>query len=212
MTIPRLRPRLAALLLTLPLVTTPLLAGCGSPPWEQDAASSASPAATTSPTTSPSPSPVRPKVQNDLAKGSAKRKLTAGGVTLAVTYFSTLDMGRWTPAATKPLSLGLSGSFADGSEQDIFLNQVTANIDVTGPDGPLPTAEPLEDQADVTPGYLITSPSSYSQVFTVPALPAEATSLTLNLTYELLAQSAPKSQTYLKQSASDTLVISLAEA
>ena len=202
MTIPRPGARLVAVLLT-----APLLVGCGSPPWEQDAASTASPV----PSASPTPSPAKPtKVQNDLAKGSAKRKLAAGGVTLAVTYFSTLDMGRWTPAATKPLSLGVSGSFGDGSEQDIFLNQVTANIDVTGPDGPLPAAEPLVDQADVTPGYLITSPSSYSQVFTVPTLPPEATSLTLNLTYELLAQSAPKSQTYLKQSASDTLVIALA--
>lgn len=190
------------------LMTALLLAGCGSPPWEEGAGSTASPVASASPT----PSAAEPEAQNDLAEGSAKRKLAAGGVNLAVTYFSTLDMGRWTPSATKPLSLGLSGSFADGSKQDIFLSQVTAAVDVAGPAGPLPAAEPLVDQADVAPGYLVTSPSSYSQVFTVPALPPEATTLTLNLTYELLAQSAPKSKTYLKQSASDTLVIALTPA
>lgn len=205
--------RTGAPLVALLLMTAPLLAGCGSPPWEQDAAATATPAGTASPAASASPTPTKAaQLQNDLAKGSAERELAAGGVTLAATYFSTLDMGRWTPAATKPLSLGLSGSFADGSEQDIFLKQVTARIDVAGPDGPLPAAEPLVDQAGVAPGYLITSPSSYSQVFTVPALPPEATSLTVNLTYELLAESAPESETYLKQTASDTLVIALTGA
>ncbi|GAA1434969.1 hypothetical protein GCM10009616_30760 [Microlunatus lacustris] len=198
--------RTGAPLVTL-LMTTLLLAGCGTPPWDEGASATASPV----PSASPSPSASKPaEVQNDLAKGSAERTLTAGGVELAVTYFSTLDLGRWTPAATKPLSLALSASFADGSEQDIFLKQVRATVDVAAPDGPLPAAEPLVDQASVAPGYLVTSPISYSQVFTVPTLPPEATTLTLNLTYELLAPSAPKSKTYLKQSASDTLVIALA--
>jgi hypothetical protein len=203
MTTTRRRPRLLAALLLLPL-----LGACGSPPWDQEAASAASPSASAS----PSPSPSAPKVKNDLAKGSVKRQLAAGGVTLSVNYFSTLSMQRWTPEATKPLSLGVSGSFGDGSKQDIFLSTVTANIDVQGAEGPLAAPEPLADQADVAPGYLIKSPSSYSQVFTLPALPPAARSVTLNLTYELLAQSAPKSKTYLKQSASDTLVIALTEA
>lgn len=205
MTTTRRHPRLLAALLLLPL-----LAACGSPPWEQDAASAASPSASAS--ASPSPSATVAKVKNDLAKGSVKRQLAAGGVNLSVNYFSTLSMAQWTPEATKPLSLGVSGSFGDGSKQDIFLSTVTANIDVQGAEGPLAAPEPLTDQADVAPGYLIKSPSSYSQVFTLPALPPAARSVTLNLTYELLAQSAPKSKTYLKQSASDTVVIALAEA
>ena len=205
MTIPRRRLRLLAVLALVPLLTA-----CGSPPWEQDAASDASSGVSASPTSTPPPTPTA--VENDLAKGSVERELTAGGVDLEVTYFSTLSMARWTPQATKPLSLGVSGSFADGSKQDIFLSTVTANIDVQGAEGPLAAPEPLTDQADVAPGYLIKSPSSYSQVFTLPALPPAARAVTLNLTYELLAQSAPKSKTYLKQSASDTLVIALTQA
>jgi hypothetical protein len=202
MTTTRRPPRLLAALLLLPL-----LGACGSAPWQQEAASTASPSASAT----PSPASAA-KVKNDLAKGSVKRQLAAGGVNLSVNYFSTLSMQQWTPEATKPLSLGVSGSFGDGSKQDIFLRTVTANIDVLGAEGPLAAPEPLADQADVAPGYLIKSPSSYSQVFTLPALPPAARSVTLNLTYELLAQSAPKSKTYLKQSASDTLVIALTEA
>jgi hypothetical protein len=47
-------------------------------------------------------------------------------------------------------------------------------------------------------------------VLTLPTVDAAARSVTLNLTYDLLAQSAPKSKRYLKQTASDTLQIALA--
>lgn len=197
------------------------LAACGTPPWKQAGATTASPvpvetvvtgtpSPTSSPTPTPTPTPVKVKVKNDLAKGSAKRQLGAGGVRLRVTYYSTLNMSKWTPAATKPLNLSMTASFPDGSRQDIFLSSVTVNTDVRGPDGPLSSPEPLTDQAPITPGYLVTSPSSYVKVFNLPAVETGATSLTLNLTYELLAQAAPKSKQYLRQSTNDTLVIALA--
>jgi hypothetical protein len=190
-----------------------MLAACGTAPWREADASKSAEAATVSPSASPtaSPSTAAPKLPNDLAKGSLKRRLSAGGVTLSVNYYSTLSMARWTAAATKPLTLAVAGEFGDGSLQDIFLTAVTVTIDVHGLDGgALTSPEPLKDQAAVTPGYLITDPSSYSQVFTLPALPVGARSLTLNLIYDVLTPSAPKSKTYLKQSASDSLVIALA--
>ncbi len=207
-------PRSTSRLAVLALVTTlagGTLAGCGDAPWNEgeEAAPAASGSAT--PSASPTPSP-RPSAVNDLAKGSAKRTLTAGGVEAAVTYYSDVPLDRWTPGATKPLNVALTASFPDGSEQDIYLRSVEARVDVAGPDGPLPAAEPLTDQAEVEPGYLVTKPSSYSEVLTLPPLDPAARSVTLNLTYELLAQSAPKSKRYLKQTASDSLRITLAES
>jgi hypothetical protein len=200
-----------ALLLSLSLM------GCGTPPWQTTsptatpsaAVKSASPtrsstkpsaaAVTTAPPTTP--------VQNDLATGSAKRTIDAGGVRVKINYWSTLDMSDWTANAAKPLDLSASAKFIDGSEQNIFLSKVSVNIAVSGAKGALAGPDPLVDMSTVTPGYLIKSPSSYGQVFTIPALAAGATAVTLTLTYELLVQSAPKAKTYSKQTASNDLVI-----
>ena len=201
------RQRLALL---ASLVAGVMLTGCGAPPWQVDDPEP-NPTATVSasPTATPTPS-ASPKIKNDLAKGSAKSELTAGGVQLKINYWSTLNIGEWTPAATKPLSLSMNGRFADGATQDIFLNNVTVTIDVHGREGQLTAPEDLTDVASVSPGYLITAPNAYVKVFNLPGLDPQATYITLNLTYELLVQRAPKSKTYLKQSAGDTLVIALA--
>lgn len=187
------------------------VAACGTPPWKERSTAATPPpteiSVTATPTPTPTPKPV--KVRNDLAKGSARHQLGAGGVKIAVNYWSTLDMGKWTPAATKPLNLSMSASFNDGSTQNIYLRALTVTTDVQGPEGALTSPEPLTDQAPVTPGYLVKAPSSYVKVFQIPEVEAGATQLTMNLTYDLLAQSAPKSKEFLSQSTSDTLVVPL---
>ena len=148
--------------------------------------------------------------RNDLETGSAKRTLEAGAVELKVTYYSTLDMGLWTPEARKPLNLSASAKFIDGSKQDIFLGKVTVAIEAQGPTGALDSPKDLTDEAKVSPGFAVKSPVAYGQIFTIPAVDDAATSVTLTITYEVLAQTAPDAKTYAKQTASDTLVISLA--
>ena len=49
-------------------------------------------------------------VANDLALGSAHHELQAGGMTVSVDYWSTLDMGQWTPQAAKPIQLAARAS------------------------------------------------------------------------------------------------------
>jgi hypothetical protein len=201
--------------------------GCGTPPWQEQRAapiSSPSPSVSSAASASASATPARPATPaatattaapaapttaaiNDLATGSAKRKLDAGGVRLSINYWSTLPMTDWTRTAAKPLNLSASAKFIDGSKQDIFLSKVSVNIEVQGPKGALTGPAPLVDQASLDPGYLIRSPSSYGQVFTIPTVAPQARSVTLALTYELLAQTAPKAKTYAKQTASDTLTI-----
>lgn len=211
--------RLLGTILVLVLGLT--LAGCGTPPWKTAAkpatstagrTASASPSAgrTTVTPATPATSKAAAAVQNDLATGSAKRSIDAGGVRLKINYWSTLQMSDWTAGAAKPLNLSASGKFIDGSEQDIFLSKVSVNVAVAGPKGLLQGPQPLVDQSTVSPGYLITSPSSYGQVFTVPGLATGATAVTLTITYELLVQSAPKAKTYSKQTGSNDLVIPIA--
>jgi len=195
-----------------------LCAGCGTAPWQQTPATptpvstgTASPGvdrptATASAPPSPSVAPTA-AVQNDLATGSARRKLEAGGVRLSVNYWSTLPMADWTETAAKPLNMSASAKFIDGSEQEIFLSRVTVNMVVAGPDGPLEAPAPLVDASTLDPGYLVKAPSSYGQVFTIPSLAPQATSITLALTYELLAETEPDAMTYAKQTASDTLTM-----
>lgn len=203
----------------LALVLALILAGCGTAPWKTGADSASPTATATSATAAPSPStataapatsaPAGP-VQNDLSTGSAKRTIEAGGVRVTINYWSTLDMADWTGPAAKPLNLSASAKFIDGSEQNIFLSKVTVNVAVTGATGPLEGPDPLVDTSSVSPGYLIKSPSSYGQVFTVPALATGAKAVTLTITYELLVQSAPKAKTYAKQTGSNDLVIPIA--
>jgi hypothetical protein len=192
----------------LALCLVPVLSGCGTPPWKE-AKATPTPTDSVTVTPTPTPTPTKSTVKNDLAKGSAKHQLGAGGLRATVNYWSTLEMGRWTPQATKPLNLSITAAFGDGSKQDIFLNNVTLTTDVNGPEGALVSPDPLSDAASTPPGYLVTSPNSYVKVFNIPRLEDAATSATLTLTYEFLAQSKPKSHTYLKQSTSDTLVVAL---
>ena len=187
-----------------------LAAGCSTPPWET-AAASASPTAVPTPTetVAPAPTPTRAKVKNDLSRGVAKHTLDAGAIELKTVYYSNMPMAQWTPEANKPLTLSLTADFPEGYKQDIYLAEVDVRIDVTGPDGPLAAPSPIVDQATVAPGYLIKKPNSYGNVFTVPAVPEDAQSVTLTFTYQLLAPSKPKSKVYTKQVTTDTVTVAI---
>ena len=60
------------------------------------------------------------------------------------------------------------------TNRKIYLSRVTAYLDVSDATGHLDSPDPLVDKADVNPGFLVTSPSSYTQVFVLPSLPDEA--------------------------------------
>lgn len=206
----RVLPPRRPLIVGAVLTALALLAGCGSPPWDSGSSASPSSSAAASPSATATPSGAASPVHNDLAKGSLKRKLSAGGVELTVNYWSTLDLAGWTPAAAKPVNLSATGAFADGSEQDIFLTSVSLAVAVSGPTGALQAPAPQTDDASVKPGYVITKPNSYGGVFTVGSVDPTATSVTLTFTYQLLQQTAPKAKTYSKQTAVDTLTVPLA--
>ena len=150
-------------------------------------------------------------VVNELATGSGLHSLTAGDVALSANYWSTLGMDKWTASANKPISFSLQGKLGTDDGQAVYLARVSVETTVEGPTGALPAPSHFSDSATISPGYLIKSPYSYSQTFTVPAIDPKATSATFSLTFELLVQSAPGSSNYAKQTATDQIVVAIAQ-
>ncbi|MFG6402715.1 hypothetical protein [Microbacterium sp. P04] len=183
-----------------------LLAGCGTPPWAQPGATAPTPLPTPTRTQVIAPQPV----PNDLASGSTERQLQAGSVAASVNYWSTLSMDRWTATALKPVNLSMITTVTPDDGQQVYLQRATM-IAVPGiGTESLPALPPQVDTATVQPGYPVLSPYSYSQTFNVGEVPAEATFVTLQITYEFLVQTTPTSSEYAKQTASDTLTVAIA--
>ena len=193
------RARLAALACAAGL--TLVLSACGQAPWVGlEAGASAAP--TTKATIT--------AIENDLATGSTRHQITAGDAALTVDYSSTLNMGEWTAAANKPVSLSLSATLGTDDGQDVFLSKMTVVTAVTGPTGALEPPAPFVDQSSLAPGYLMKAPYSYGQTYVMSALDPTATSVTLSFTYELLIQTTPTSTAFAKQTASDQITIAIA--
>jgi hypothetical protein len=195
------KPLRRSVLLVTALGVSLGIAGCSTPPW---AAPGDSPSATATTTEIPQPVP------NDLSTGATARSLTAGPLTIALNYWSTLTMDKWTPAALKPVSLSLITQITPNDGQKVYLQRATM---VATPGSATETFDPLSAQVDsatTNPGYLVLDPYSYSQTFNVGPTPDAATYVTLVFTYEFLVQSTPTSSDYAKQTASDTLTVAIA--
>ncbi|KTS05061.1 MULTISPECIES: hypothetical protein [Microbacterium] len=180
------------------------VAGCGAPPWAQGGnAAPASPSPTQ--VSSPAPQPV----PNDLSSGSTQKTVTAGAVSATVNYWSTLSMDKWTPTALKPVSLSMVTTVTPDDGQKVYLQRATMTA---VPGNETQSFAPLAAQTDQSnaPGYLVLAPYSYSQTFNVGEVPADATFVTLQFTYEYLVQATPTSDEYAKQTASDTLTVAIA--
>jgi hypothetical protein len=186
-------------ILVLAAALTAVLVGCGPAPWDPN------PTAEPTGTSTAVPTPV----PNDLSSGSTQRELQAGAVTATVDYWSTLSMDRWTPGAVKPVSLSLTTEVTPDDGQKVYLQRASMIAVPSSASGALTPLEAQVDAASVTPGYLVLSPYSYSQTFNVGPVPEDATSVTLQITYDFLVQTKPRSKEYAKQTATDTLTVAL---
>ncbi|WP_431796598.1 hypothetical protein [Microbacterium enclense] len=182
------------------------LAGCGAPPWAQGGGSTA-PAPVPSASVVPVPAPI----PNDLSSGSTEKSVTAGAIAATVNYWSTLPMDRWSPTALKPVSISMVTTVTPDDGQKVYLQRATMTA---VPGNATQSFSPLAPQTDQAnpPGYLVLSPYSYSQTFNVGEVPAEATFVTLQFTYEFLLQTTPTSSEFAKQTASETITVAIAGA
>ena len=180
------------------------LAGCGAPPWAQGGGQ-----ATPSSTPSASAVPVPAPVANDLSSGATEKKITAGAIAATVKYWSTLSMDRWSASALKPVSISMATTVTPNDGQQVYLQRATMTA---VPGNATQSFAPLSPQVDQSnpPGYVVLSPYSYSQTFNVGEVPAEATFVTLQFTYEFLLQTTPTSSEFAKQTATDTLTVAIA--
>jgi len=181
------------------------LSGCGSPPWAEG--TSATPTSTPTPTVTPEPIEA---VINDLATGSTQRVLNAGAISLTADYYSTLSMEKWTSGAVKPITFNVAGTLTDDAGQEVYLSQVTATASVNGPDGALPAPAAFVDRATIQYGYAIKPPFTYGQTYNILAIDPAATSVTVVFTYELLLETTETSSQFAKQTATDSLTITIA--
>ena len=149
---------------------------------------------------------------NDLKTGHLTRTLEAGSVKLAVEYSLRNRVQKWSPDVAQPLTVSMTTVSRSGqrqTNQKIYLLSATADLEVSDVRGHLDSPDALVDRADISPGYLVTSPSFYTEVFLLPSLPEEATRLTIDFRYELLIlQPRSNPRDFAKQTATDTLVIS----
>jgi hypothetical protein len=185
-----------------------MLSACGAektgsisnPPTDDPATATAQP---TTIATESTPPPLR----TGLKAGRSRHAFKAGGVTVNVDY-SAQPVEKWAPGTELPLNVSLTASSRGGSKAKIYLSKVTAFLYLTDVSGPIDSPEPIVDTPNIDPGYLVTSPTSYTQVFVLPAAPAEATGLTISFRYEmLLAQPNSSPRDFAKRSATDTLLI-----
>ena len=182
-----------------------VLTACGPAPWDL-ASGDATPSPSRTRTSAPAPQPV----PNDLSSGSTERTIQAGSVSAAINYWSTLNMDLWTPTALKPVSLSMVTTVTPNDGQQVYLQRATM---IAVPSNETETFAPLQpqvDQATVNPGYPVLSPYSYSQTFNVGEVPDDATSVTLQFSYEYLVQTTPTSSEYAKQTGTDTLTVAIA--
>ncbi len=68
--------------------------------------------------------------------------------------------------------------------------------------------EPLIDAANISPGYIVSSPDVYSQVFMVPAVPDDGHEVIVSFRYEMLLL-RPKSnpRDFAKLTVTDRVII-----
>ncbi|MEI3865556.1 MULTISPECIES: hypothetical protein [unclassified Microbacterium] len=183
-----------------------VLTGCGPAPWDFGAEPTPSASTSSTPTEAPTPVP------NDLSSGSTARELVAGAVAASVDYWSTLSMDRWTAEALKPVNLSMTTTVTPDDGQKVYLQRAVMVAVPQGPDGAMAPLEAQVDQSSVAPGYLVLSPYSYSQTFNVGSVPADATHVQLQFSYDFLVQTTPTSSEFAKQTASDTVTVAIAAA
>jgi hypothetical protein len=153
-------------------------------------------------------------IRNDFAKLPLKRALDAGPLTVNVEYKTTLAVKDWRSGVSKPIRVTLTSINRRKEGQKIYLSKATATVTAYDEEGPVDGPKTITDGANITPGYIVTFPSTYNQTFSLPALDESAVKVTVDFTYEL-AQQVDKDKAgvrdFAKQVATDSITVPLAK-
>lgn len=162
---------------------------------------------------SPSPTPVdspsaKPPAQ-DLQAGPLRRTFRSGGLTFTVVYSTATPVAQWTATSPKTVQVTLNAKNNRQPRQKIYLTRANLRFAVRDASGDLVPPDPIVDPANLNPGYLITVPFSYEQSFAIPPLDPSAQSVDLEFKYEVVSLVDSKSKDYTKQTAGDSVRITL---
>ncbi|MEU8812989.1 hypothetical protein [Actinoplanes sp. NPDC048796] len=158
---------------------------------------SASPAASASASAAPAPTPTR--ASGPLDTGTVTHRVDQGNFSVQLTYWTSDNAKQYTAASSKTINVAAHIEDADST------HRVTVTTFQVIQDDSAKRAVVTTDSGkfDVTPPY------PYNTVVTLPAATAGATKLTLTIRLDLLVETAPKSNSYYRSTALDTLTLPL---
>lgn len=106
-----------------------------------------------------------------------------------------------------PLTVRVSASGKRGSK--LYLSRVTGSLTAIDTSGwAVSLDETLQDAANISPGYIISPPATYTQVFLLPPTAADVRTLAVDLRFEtLLLQPKSNPRDFSKLTLNDRLTI-----
>jgi hypothetical protein len=153
-----------------------------------------------SPRPSPTPAVTAPaRASGPLDTGTVTHRLKQGNFSVQLTYWTSDNAKVYTAESLKTINVAAHVEDADGSHR-----VAVSTFQVIQDDGTKRAVVSTDSgRFDVTPPY------PYNTVVTVPAATAGATKLTLSIRLDLLVETAPKSNSYYRSTALDTLTLPL---
>lgn len=178
------------------------LSGCSN---LTELTSSSKPLITGSPS-KPAPEPsstptatVPARASGPLDTGTVTHRLKQGNFSVQLTYWTSDNAKAYTAESLKTINVAAHIEDADDTHR-----VAVSTFQVIQDDGTKRAVVSTDSgRFDVTPPY------PYNTVVTVPAATAGATKLTLSIRLDLLVETAPKSNSYYRSTALDTLTLPL---
>ena len=139
---------------------------------------------------------------DELASGSARHDVRSNGLSVRVGY-GTQVPARWAGEAGTALQLTVSARDSRASSSKVYLSRATLTYVADDGVTALPAPDPVVDGSNINPGYLVTSPNEYVQVFGVPPVDRTARNLTLVVKLEFVTLVDKKAKDYTKRTVTD---------
>ena len=176
-----------------------------SAPATPVAAPTPSPMATATPSAAATPRASEPARPGELTAGPLQHTVRSRDLTVSIEYLPDAPVDRWTADGTKPVQVSVTVSNSRAPKQKVFLTRATMRFTVNDGVDDVPGPDPVVDTANITPGYLATSPYSYNQSFAIPSLDVSTQTLTIDLKLEMVSLVDAKAKDYTKQTVTDTV-------
>jgi hypothetical protein len=153
-----------------------------------------------SPRPSPTPAVTAPaRASGPLDTGTVTHRLKQGNFSVQLTYWTSDNAKAYTAESLKTINVAAHIEDADDTHR-----VAVSTFQVIQDDGTKRAVVSTDSgRFDVTPPY------PYNTVVTVPAATAGAGKLTLSIRLDLLVETAPKSNSYYRSTALDTLTLPL---